>query len=90
MQPFFSKLNIRIIIRQKSLEKDRMEITINGEKRQDFTAPLTVAELLEHLEINPKSVVVERNLTIVDKHKMHQAAVQDGDHIEIIRLVGGG
>lgn len=67
-----------------------MEITINGEKKQDFTTPLTVAELLAHLDINPKSVVVELNLEIVDKHKMHEAAVQDGDHIEIIRLVGGG
>ena len=67
-----------------------MEIIINGEKRQEFTSPLTVAELLEHLGINPKSVVVERNLAIVDKHKMHEAAVQDGDHLEIIRLVGGG
>jgi thiamine biosynthesis protein ThiS len=67
-----------------------MEITINGKKRQDFTAPLTIAELLEHLGINPKSVVVERNLAIVDKHQMDEAAVQDGDQIEIIRLVGGG
>lgn len=67
-----------------------MEITINGEKKQEFTAPLTVAQLLEQLGINPKSVVVERNLAIVDKHTMHEATVQDGDQIEIIRLVGGG
>ena len=67
-----------------------MEIIINGEKRQGFTSPLTVATMLDHLGINPKSVVVERNLEIVDKHKVHETIVQDGDHIEIIRLVGGG
>ncbi len=67
-----------------------MEITINGEKRRDFSAPLTIGALLEQLGINPKSVVVERNLAIVDKHNVHETAVMDGDHIEIIRLVGGG
>lgn len=67
-----------------------MEITINGEKRQEFTSPLTIADLLKHLKINPKSVVVECNLNIVDKDKIHEAAVQDEDNIEIIRLVGGG
>ena len=67
-----------------------MEITINGEKRADFASPLTVAELLEQLRINPKSIIVELNLEIVAKNRMNETTVQDGDTIEIIRLVGGG
>ena len=67
-----------------------MEITINGEKRVDFALPMTVARLLECLQINPKSVVVERNLQIVDRSKMNIEAIKNGDSIEIIRLVGGG
>ncbi|MBL7178792.1 MAG: sulfur carrier protein ThiS [Desulfobacterales bacterium] len=67
-----------------------MELTINGEKRSGFVAPLTVADLLEQLGINPKSVAVERNLEIVARNAMNKAAIQDGDTIEIIRLVGGG
>lgn len=67
-----------------------MEITVNGEKRADFASPLTVAELLEQLGINPKAIIVERNLEIVVKNKVNETTVQDGDTIEIIRLVGGG
>ncbi len=66
-----------------------MEISVNGEKRS-CTAPLTVVGLLELLGINPKSVVVERNLSIVARTEMDTVSVQEGDVIEIIRLVGGG
>ena len=67
-----------------------MEITVNGEKRTGLTSPLTVAELIEQLGINPKSIIVERNFEIVAKNRVHETAVRDGDTIEIIRLVGGG
>ncbi len=67
-----------------------MEITVNGEKRADLALPLTVVELLEQLGVNPKSIIVEHNLEIVAKNKMNETTVQDGDTIEIIRLVGGG
>ena len=67
-----------------------MEITVNGEKRVGLTPPLTIAELLEQLGINPKSIIVERNFEIVAKNKVNVTTVRDGDTIEIIRLVGGG
>ena len=34
--------------------------------------------------------IVERNFEIVAKNKVNTTTVQDGDSIEIIRLVGGG
>ncbi|MBW1752792.1 MAG: sulfur carrier protein ThiS [Deltaproteobacteria bacterium] len=67
-----------------------MEITVNGEKRTGLTSPLTIAELLEQLGINPKSIIVELNFEIVTKNKVNETIVRDGDTIEIIRLVGGG
>ena len=67
-----------------------MEITVNGEKRVGLTSPLTIAELLEQLEIKPKSIIVELNFEIVAKNKVNVTTVRDGDTIEIIRLVGGG
>jgi thiamine biosynthesis protein ThiS len=70
--------------------KTIMEITVNGEKRVGLTSPLTVAELIEQLGINPKSIIVELNFEIVTKNKVSETNVQDGDTIEIIRLVGGG
>ena len=66
-----------------------MEISVNGQKKS-FTAPLTIAGMLELLGINPKSVVVERNFQIVSRPEMETQSVEDGDAMEIIRLVGGG
>jgi thiamine biosynthesis protein ThiS len=66
-----------------------MRITVNGQSRE-VAARLTVAGLLDTLGINPKSVVVERNLSIIDRKVIDVEALDEGDHIEIIRLVGGG
>jgi len=66
-----------------------MEIRVNGELRQ-WDRSLTVRDLLEALGIGPAGVVVERNLKIVPRERMAEAMVEDGDSIEIIRLVGGG
>jgi len=66
-----------------------MEITVNGEK-QHHRDPLTVGGLLQSLGINPRSVVVERNLQIVPRSEMENEPVGEGDAIEIIRFVGGG
>lgn len=66
-----------------------MHITLNGQDRE-LQPPLTVQAMLEALGINPKAVVVERNLKIIDKAAFDQEPVEEGDRIEIIRLVGGG
>jgi thiamine biosynthesis protein ThiS len=70
-------------------KKRIMEIRINGEKR-NFDVPLTVSGLLDSLGVNPQSVVVERNLKIVARGKMEQEPIEDGDSVEIIKLVSGG
>ncbi|NLI32861.1 MAG: sulfur carrier protein ThiS [Deltaproteobacteria bacterium] len=66
-----------------------MQITVNGESR-DIVGIMTLAGLLESLGINPKSVVVERNLQIVDRSRLEMENLNEGDCIEIIRFVGGG
>jgi sulfur carrier protein len=66
-----------------------MEITVNGEKMH-WNASVTVGDLMDALEIRPGSVVVERNLRIVPRERMGVEIIQDGDSLEIIRLVGGG
>ena len=66
-----------------------MEIMVNGEKKT-FQSALTVSGLLDALSINPNAVVVERNLKILDRGHLARESVQDGDRIEIIRMVGGG
>jgi len=66
-----------------------MEIRLNGEIRR-WDSPVTVLALIESLGIRPGTVVVERNLKIVPRERMAEEMVEDGDSLEIIRLVGGG
>jgi sulfur carrier protein len=66
-----------------------MEIRVNGETRR-WDRSVTVRDLLEALGVRPERVVVERNLKIVPRERMAEEMVEDGDSIEIIRLVGGG
>lgn len=66
-----------------------MEIRVNGETRH-WDSSVTVLGLVEVLGIRPEAVVVERNLKIVPRERMADELVEDGDSIEIIRLVGGG
>jgi thiamine biosynthesis protein ThiS len=66
-----------------------MKITINGELR-DIPDGLTVAALLQHLEMAVDRVAIERNLDILPRAKWHETEVQPDDRYEIVHLVGGG
>jgi thiamine biosynthesis protein ThiS len=66
-----------------------VHIVVNG-KNRDILSPMTITGLLEALGANPKAVVVERNLRIVDRMAFDVEELEEGDRIEIIRLVGGG
>lgn len=69
--------------------KDSMSLTINGETRR---VPVvgTLSELLRHLGLDPRAVVVERNRNLVRRADLAGAPVADGDTIEIVHFVGGG
>ena len=66
-----------------------MKITINGELRE-IPDGLSVAALLQHLEMIAERVAIERNLDILPRAKWQETAVQSGDRFEIVHLVGGG
>jgi len=66
-----------------------MTITLNGDPRT-VPEPLTVAELLARLEIDPRGVAVERNGLVVKRDQYPTTPVEDGDQIEIVNFVGGG
>jgi thiamine biosynthesis protein ThiS len=76
-------------LEEKRFKGWHMEIRVNGETRQ-WDRSITVRDLLEALGIRPGAVVVERNLQIVPRERVAEEMVEDGDSIEIIRLVGGG
>jgi thiamine biosynthesis protein ThiS len=53
-------------------------VTINGETRR-IPGPATLLQLLEHLGLDPRTVVVELNREIVRRPRLGQTAVADGD-----------
>jgi thiamine biosynthesis protein ThiS len=66
-----------------------VKLSINGEAR-DLPQGLTVAGLLETLNLHPKRVAVERNKQIVRRAHFSDTALQTDDKIEIVTLAGGG
>jgi sulfur carrier protein len=66
-----------------------LQIILNGEP---FTvdAPLTISELLARLEIDPRIVAVEHNLTIIKRDRHAWTTINEGDEVEVVRFVGGG
>jgi sulfur carrier protein len=66
-----------------------LTILLNGEP-YELKEPLTLAALLETLDIDPRRVAVEHNLTVVKRMRYEQTLVSEGDQIEIVNFVGGG
>jgi len=66
-----------------------INLFINGESRQ-FPASLSVAGLVETLDLQGKRVAVEKNGEIVPRSQYAQAMLDDGDRLEIVVAVGGG
>jgi sulfur carrier protein len=64
-------------------------IRLNGDAH-DLPAPLSIAELLARLEIDPRRVAVERNFLVVKRDAYASTVVHEGDEIEIVNFVGGG
>src|SRR5688572_15567104 len=65
-----------------------LDLTVNGEPRR--TAAATIAALVQELGLKPEKVAVERNGTIVPRSTLGQAALAQGDVLEIVHFVGGG
>jgi sulfur carrier protein len=64
-------------------------ISINGTV-QKFDAPVSVAALIEHMQIGNKRIAIERNGEIVPRGQFNQQMLADGDKLEIVVAVGGG
>jgi sulfur carrier protein len=66
-----------------------LEILVNGEPRR-VPGPSTTADLLQHLGLDPRTVVVELNRKIVRRPDLGGTALVDGDAVELVHFVGGG
>lgn len=66
-----------------------MHIQLNG-KTYPLSQQLTLAQLLEQLELTGKRLAVEVNLAIVPRSQHEQHVLQAGDKVEIVHAIGGG
>ena len=66
-----------------------MTITLNGE-RFELDNPISVAALLDKLDIDSRRVAVEHNQNIVKRKTYPDVLIGEGDTVEIVNFVGGG
>jgi sulfur carrier protein len=66
-----------------------IELAINGETRS-FPAPLTLAQLIELLDLAGKRIAIEKNGEIVPRSQHASTRLASGDRLEIVVAVGGG
>ena len=66
-----------------------MTIRLNGEPHE-LPGPITIADLLGRLDIDPRRVAVEHNLRIVRRERYAETTIGEGDEVEIVNFVGGG
>ena len=64
-------------------------IQVNGETKS-VERGTDLAGLLASLEIALNGVLVERNREIVGRDVLHSVTLEEGDAVEIIRMVSGG
>ncbi len=63
--------------------------TINGSRRT-IAAGITIAQFVEELPLNQRFVAVAHNGDVVPRERWGEVSVEDGDVIEVVRMVGGG
>ena len=66
-----------------------ISVLVNGD-RHPCAAGLTLEGLLRELGYRPQLVVVEFNGEIVPRQQWDRLAVNDGDSLEVVTIVGGG
>ncbi len=66
-----------------------IKIKMNGEERV-LKRGTDIAYLLETLNLPIEGVAVVRNRDIIQRDMLGRTLLEDGDELELIRVVGGG
>ncbi|MBI2864659.1 MAG: sulfur carrier protein ThiS [Chloroflexi bacterium] len=64
-------------------------VVANG-KRRELPEDMSVSRFLELGSVPAEIVVVELRGEIVHRHEYDCTIIHDGDHIEVVRMMGGG
>jgi thiamine biosynthesis protein ThiS len=64
-------------------------LQVNG-KKVELQGPTPLLVYLEKLGVDPRAVAVERNGEIIERTGFEKVRLDQGDQVEIVRMVGGG
>ena len=64
-------------------------LTVNGERRE-LDGPIGLVAFLESVAVDPRYVAVARNGDVVPREEWPGITLEDGDVLEVVRMVGGG
>jgi sulfur carrier protein len=66
-----------------------ISLQVNG-KKVELEHPTRLLDYLDQLGVNQRAVAVEHNGTILERAAFDGVTLQQGDNLEIVRMVGGG
>ena len=66
-----------------------LRLVVNGEPRS-VPGPAMLSDLLNHLGLDPRMVVVELNREIIRRPRLEELSLKEGDQVELVHFVGGG
>jgi len=66
-----------------------IRLRING-RDVELPSPTPLAEYLAGLDIDPRGVAVEIDERILDRSEFGAAVLEEGQVVEIVKMVGGG
>jgi thiamine biosynthesis protein ThiS len=66
-----------------------IQVHVNGKERE-VQSGLSVHQLVESFDLNPRLIVVELNREILSRDQFEDVQVSEGDTVELVHFVGGG
>ncbi|MGI9468573.1 MAG: sulfur carrier protein ThiS [Rubripirellula sp.] len=66
-----------------------IKITVNG-RSVELDESMTVEYMLDRVDVPPNYLAVEVNAELVPREEYTTHAIEDGDQVELVTLVGGG
>ena len=66
-----------------------LSLRVNGEERS-IPQVMTVQEFLQANNLLLPFMAVARNGEVLHKHEYPKVLLEDGDRLEVVRMVGGG
>ena len=66
-----------------------IQVQVNGKERE-VQSGLSVHQLVESFDLDPKLIVVELNRKILSRDQFGDVQISEGDAVELVHFVGGG